>query len=71
MMYPSEKEANDDQKHYLCMPDHTCSHFCRTKYPGGGVSVSGMDDLDVEGTNADWNFGDRIYRRLAIEIPET
>ena len=53
------------------MPDRICPHFCRSKHPGGGVSVSSMDDLDVEGNDAVWNVGDRIYCRLAFEIAET
>jgi hypothetical protein len=53
------------------MPDCICSHFCCSKYPSSGVPVSGMDDLDVKGFDAVWNFGDRIYCRLAIEVAET
>jgi len=30
-----------------------------------------MDDLDVQGTDAVWNSGDRVYGWLAIDIAET
>ena len=53
------------------MHDCVCPYFCCSKYSGSGVPVSGMDDLDVQGTDAVWNFGDWIYRWLAIEIAET
>ena len=71
IVHPSGKEVYHDQKHYLCMPDRICPHFCRSKHPGSGVPVSGLDDLNVEGTDAVWNLGDWIYRWLAIDLSET
>jgi hypothetical protein len=53
------------------MPDRICPNFCHSKHPGSGVPLSGMDDLDVEGNDAVWNFGDRIYCWLAIDLSET
>ena len=53
------------------MLDGICPYFCFSKHPGGGLPVSGMDDLDVKGTDAVWNFGDRIYRRLVVGSTET
>ena len=53
------------------MSDHLSSYFCCSKHPGSGVPVSSMDDLDVQGTDAVWNSGDRVYGWLAIDIAET
>jgi len=52
------------------MLDCVCPYFCCSKHSGGGIPVSGMDDFDIKGTYAVWNFGDRIYCRLAIDISE-
>jgi hypothetical protein len=68
--HPSRKEAYHDQKHYLCMPDRFCSHLCCSKYPGGRVPISGMDDINVTRINAVRYAGDRIYCRLAIDHAE-
>ena len=53
------------------MLDGVCPYFCYSKHPGSGLPVSGMDDLDVKGTDAVWHAGDRIYRRLVVERAET
>ena len=69
-MRPFQKEAYHDQKYYFCMPDRFRSYFCRSKYPGGRVPVSGLDDIHVAGINAVRHAGDRIFCRLAIDHAE-
>jgi hypothetical protein len=71
MMHPSEKEVTYDKKRDFYMSDRNCSYFRRSKHPGSGVPVSGLDDLYVQSADAVWNAGDRIYRRLVIDIAET
>jgi hypothetical protein len=62
---------DDGKKSNFYMLNCVRPYFCCSKYPSSGVPVSGMDDLDVKGFDAVWNFGDRIYCRLAIEVAET
>jgi hypothetical protein len=66
-MHPSEKEVYYDQKYYLCMSDRFSSYLCRSKYSGGRIPISGMDDINVTGIDAVRHTGDRIYCRLVID----
>ena len=52
------------------MSDRFCAYFCCPKHPGGGIPVSGMDNLDFKGADAVWNSGDRICCRLVVDIAE-
>ena len=52
------------------MSDRFRSYLCRSKYPGGRVPISGMDDINVTGINAIRHAGDWIYCRLAIDGAE-
>ena len=53
------------------MSDCFCSHYRNSKHPGGGIPVSDMENLYVEGTDGIWSPGHRTYRRLDIDPIES